>query len=334
MILSLFLTSQLLMSQDDCSSTLERAEKLFEQGVIEDIPGLLAGCISSGFNREEKRRAQKLVILAYLFDNKIQEAEDEMVSFLRNNPEYEIKADDPAEFTTLFASFRTYPYLSAGVFLGGNLSSAFMQEPYGPYNTSLFEGQFSPLPEMQIGAAAYIFLTNRLELNIESVYTRNSFTYTNLQYGFVEVYRKETQQRLEFPVSLTYDFSGDKWRPYFRIGASYGLILSSHSDYKRSHMNTGSELSTVEGNNLDITDRRSSGIFNGILGAGLKYKIPRGFFFFDLRYSHGLTELVNSESRWDQETVFRYYHADGDFQMNNLSFSVGYRYSFYKSIKQ
>jgi hypothetical protein len=334
LILFFLFASQHLTSQDNCSSTLEKAEILFEQGIIEDIPGLLAACIRNGLTTEEKKRAQKLVILSYLFDNKAQQAENAMESFLRSNPEYKIQPGDPAEFTSLFSSFRTFPYLSLGAFLGGNLTSASMLEPYGPYNHNIDNGQFSILPEMQIGAAAYIFLSNRLELNIETIYSRNSFSYTNLQYGFAEVYKKETHQRLEFPVLLSYDLNNNKLNPYFRIGASYGFILSAHSTYKRTNLNELSEaLNILESSNMDISNSRTSGTFNAIMGAGIKYKIARGFVIFDMKYSYGLSNLVNPENRWDQETVFRYYHADGDFMTDNLSFSIGYRYSFYKSTK-
>jgi hypothetical protein len=335
-LLALFLlfTSSSLKSQTDCSLVLENAEKLFEQGIIEEIPSLLSDCIKSGLNSAERERAQKLIILSYLFDNRIQQAENAMVEFLRINPEYRIQSGDPAEFTSLFSRFRTFPYLSLGAFLGGNLTSATILTSYGPFDHNTGEGHYSPLPEMQIGAAAFVFLTNRLELILESIYTRNSFSYTNLQYGFAEIYRNETHQKIEIPLSISYDLPGERWHPYFRIGASYGLILTAQTSYRRSHMNNGpGSLTPLQSSNLNIRDRRNTSTLNGIMGAGIKYQITRGFIFFDLRYSYGLSQLVTAENRWDQETVFRYYYADGDFVTDNLSFSLGYRYSFYKSRK-
>lgn len=332
--LLLLFTSPHLKSQTACSLVLENAEKLFEQGIIEEIPSLLSECIKSGLNYAERERAQKLIILSYLFDNRIQQAENAMMEFLRTNPEYSIQSGDPAEFTSLFSRFRTFPYLSLGAFLGGNLTSATILTSYGPFDHNTDEGHYSPLPEMQIGAAAYIFLTNRLEIILEGIYSRNSFSYTNVQYGFAEIYRNETHQRIEIPLSISYDLPGERWHPYFRIGASYGLILTAHTNYRRSHLDNGSVTSSpLQSSNLDIIDRRNTSTLNGIMGAGIKYQINRGFLFFDLRYSYGLSQLVSTENRWDQEIVFRYYYADGDFVTDNLSFSLGYRYSFYKSRK-
>ncbi len=323
-------------AQEDCFRNLERAEKLFDQGIIEEIPELLTGCLKGGFSPRNKIKAQKLLILAYLFDNRVQEAEAIMMDFLNDNPEYEIQPGDPTEFTSLFSSYQTYRHFSVGMFIGTNVTNAIMLEPFGPYNPDTEKGSFSmTTPEYLFGASANIFLTDNLELNIESIFSRNSFEFQNLQYGFAEIYKKETLRRLEFPVSVSYDLSRNKWKPYLRLGASYGLILSASTNYKRSFLNAGpGESIPVVSPDTNIKDRRSTGTFNAILGGGLKYRIPRGYFYFDLRYSLGLSKLVNPENRWDQETIFQYYYADGDFQLDYLSFSIGYRYSFYKSIKQ
>lgn len=332
-----FITHQ-VKSQDDCSSVLERAELLFEQGIIEDIPSLLSDCIEKGFTSQEKRQAQKLIILAFLFDNRIQEAENTMQNFLKENPEYEIQPGDPPEFITLYNGFRTYPFLSIGTFFGGNLTSATLLEHYGPFDTTKDKGEF-PItfsPDIQAGVALHILLTKRIELNIESIYTRNNFSYNNLQYGFAEISMTEKHQRLEFPVSFSLDLNNpeSRWTPYLRIGASYGMILEAVSSYTRTHINTGEEVfSPVEANNVYIDGKRNSDTFNALAGMGLKYKIPRGYFYLDLRYSYGLFNVVNPETRWNQDTVFRFYYADSDFHLDYLSFSIGYRYSFFKSKK-
>ncbi len=320
-------------SQDNCSQILEEAELLFDQGIIEEVPELLSECLERGFSPEEKMRAQKLVILAYLFDNKTREAEDVMRSFLRDNPEYEAHPDDPAEFSLLLSEFRTIPFLSMGFFSGGNLSSASVLEHYGPYNPNRGEGQFAMKPPgFQAGGAINILLTSRLELNLEGIYTINSFSYSNLQYGFANVYMEETHQRVEFPVSFTFDLAANRCRPYLRIGGSYGLLMGAQSDYKRSYSGTGDAIfSPVETLEVDISDRRNQDFLNAIAGIGVKFKIPRGHFYFDLRYFYGLSDLVNPDGRWSQDAVFSFYTADSDFHLDYMTFSIGYRYSFYRT---
>ncbi len=321
---------QILRSQDDCPSMLERAETLFERGLIEEIPELLDECIRNGFTHEEKTRAQRLIILSYLFDNKISQAENAMIGFLRENPEYRIQPGDPAEFAFMFSNFSTRPAFSIAAFLGGNLTSATVVTSYGPYNPATDDNYFSLLPETQLGAGASVFLNNNLELNMEGIYSRNSFAH-NIRYNFAEIYKRETHQKLEFPVSLTYDLPGGRLNPYLRAGASYGLILSAQTNYRLMYLNGNRDI--FESNMLDIGEKRSQGTFSALIGAGVKFKIPRGHIFFDMRYYYGLTELVIPENRWDQETTFRYYYTDGDFITDNLSFSIGYRYLFYRITK-
>ncbi len=322
-------------SQDNCTRILEEAEQLFDQGIIEDIPDLLSGCLQQGFSPGEKMRAEKLLVLVYVFDNKPREAEDIMRGFLRDNPEYEIQPDDPAEFTLLFSGFRTIPFMSFGAFLGGNFSSASMLEQYGPYNPDLGEGRFGiTSPGFQIGSALNFFLTNELELSLEGIYTINSFSYSNLQYGFADVYKKETHNRLEFPVSVTWNFDIGRWMPYLRIGGSYGLLMNAYSDYKRSYTGTDYVIfSPIEELQSDISDRRNHSFFNAVAGAGIKYKIPGGHLYLDLKYFYGLSDLVIPEERWSQDAVFKFYNADSDFHLDYLTFSIGYRYSLYRTIR-
>ncbi len=322
-----------LKSQEDCSRILEEAEILFEQGVIEDIPMLLSGCLDYGFSRSENERARKLIILAYLFDNNMPQAENHMKLFIRNNPEYTIKADDPAEFTQLFSSFTIMPAFSFGLLIGGSLTSAVMAEPFGLYNPGVDQGHFEASgPDIQIGATASWFMGNRMELNLEGVFTRNTFTYSNSQFGLAEFLKKETLERIEFPVSLSYDLPGTRWEPYFRAGVSFGIITGARAKYQHSHLNSDNgnpdPLITRETN---IRDMRNTRIITGILGGGIKFKIPRGQIYMDLRYWYGFSQLSSGVNRWDQETVFRFYHADGNFHIDHLSFSFGYRYLLYKS---
>jgi hypothetical protein len=334
-VLFIFLSHSLdVSSQDTCRETLERAETLFDQGIIEKIPDLLEDCINNGFGKQDRIRARRLIILAHLFDNNFDEAETAMTDFLRDVPGYQPQANDPAEFSALFSSFRTFPFLSIGAFIGANLSQATMLESYGPYNINE-SGNFSiTTPQYQIGAGASIFLSNRWELNLESIYTRTNFAYNNLQYGFAQIENEETHQRLDFPITFTFNFPGNRWTPFLRLGASYGLIISASGDYKRSHINTGSLVfDPLEIRGVDISNQRSTNSLNAIVGSGVKYRIPRGFLIFDLRYNYGLSDLVNNENRWDQETVFSYYHTDSDFQLDYFTFSIGFQYSFFKSKK-
>ena len=96
-----------LYAQRSCLNTLREAKELYEQGLIDEIPDLLADCMESGFTRSQRIEAYKLIILAYLFDDDQFTAEKMMDEFLRKFPEYEIMPNDPVEFVYLLESYKT-----------------------------------------------------------------------------------------------------------------------------------------------------------------------------------------------------------------------------------
>ncbi len=323
-------------SQENCINILEEAEALFEQGIIEEIPGMLEDCIKRGLSPEDRMRAQKLVILSYLFDKNIEEAEKVMLAFLRAHPEYEPHPTDPAEFVQLLSNFEVKPVFSMGTRFGSNFASPVISQAYVPYNISDYIPGFSSFhPGLQFGAGINIYLTNRLEIGLEAEYMKSNIRYSNTQYGFSKLKIEESHERIQFPVSLKYVFPYGIWSPYIKAGASYGIVLDSRAGFERVYTVPASTLhEPVLSRNVNIDNMRNSESWMGFFGTGVRYKIPRGFFFLDISYCFGLSNMVNPKDRWSQETVFDYYHVDGDFRMDYLSLSFGFRLIIYNPRKK
>jgi len=330
-----FVISSQVNSQEQCRQVLEKAESLFEQGIIEEIPDMLSDCIKIGLSPEDKIRAQKLVILSYLFDKNIDEAERVMLSFLGSNPEYEAQPSDPAEFVQLLSNFTSSPVISFGTSFGSIFSSPVMMQPYSPYSINGYSPGFSSFdPGVQFGAGINIYLSPRVEIGLEAVYMKSNFKYSASMYGFSELRIEESHEMLEFPVSLKYVFPDQTWSPYIQLGSSYGIVLDSRADFRRVYSGAAEQLyDPVVNNDVNLGNMRNSALWSGFLGGGLRYKIPRGFFFLDVSYYFGLSNMVNNENRWMQETVFDFYHTDGDFRMDYLSFSIGFRLIIYNPRK-
>ena len=87
LILSIALSNS-IWAQKSCLNTLREAKELYEEGLIDEIPELLSGCMESGFTRAQRIEAYKLIILAYLFDDDQFAAEKTMDEFLKKFPEY------------------------------------------------------------------------------------------------------------------------------------------------------------------------------------------------------------------------------------------------------
>jgi hypothetical protein len=120
--LSLLLILTPLRAQvNRCALNLIEAQKQFDAGQIEQVPDLLVDCIESGFSTEDRIAAFKLLINSYIFDDYPDLAEQYMLQFRHDYPEYEVRDDDPFEFVNLFEQFDNEPKYSAGFNLGTNL---------------------------------------------------------------------------------------------------------------------------------------------------------------------------------------------------------------------
>ena len=117
-------------SQEDCSTKIQEAQRYYDQGMIDEIPSMLAPCMADGFNRTQKIEAYKLIIMSYLFDENQFEAEKTMLEFLKKYPEYEIMPNDPVEFVYLFESYRTASVFSFGLSGGLNFTDPRIIEPF------------------------------------------------------------------------------------------------------------------------------------------------------------------------------------------------------------
>ena len=114
------------VAQDQCAVALNEAEDRYETGRLYEIPELLNACLESGFTKEQKITAYRLLTLTYLYLNYYEEADKSYLELLKLSPEYDINDElDPMEIINHHDKFTTKPiyYLTLGKF-GLNVSYA------------------------------------------------------------------------------------------------------------------------------------------------------------------------------------------------------------------
>lgn len=325
-----------------CAFTLREAQGLYDQGLIEDIPGMLEDCIRDGFTKEERLDAYKLIILSYLFDDDQDQANEEMLKFLKKYPEYQITATDPAEFTYLFNTYDTKHKFTYGGFIGGNMAHGAISELFGVYNTG--NGNEPVYRRSSLGLSGGLRINfpivSHLELSVEGIFNLSSFSLDQgVLYGFALPDVKESHTRIDLPVTFTWDFPAGNFVPFIRAGIQGGYLVSASWTASRLYTGVEQDIADVTGTSLDVTDLRNQFSLWAIGGGGLKYKIPKGYIVLDIRYNTGLTTQNNPEAnRYTgtdaaQDQTFLYYAPDSEFSLNNLIFSIGYQRSFYKPKK-
>lgn len=328
----LFIVSLNTLAQENsCAFKLEEAESLYETGILDSIPSMLRSCIANdGFDDEELSRAYKLLILTYLFEDYIEMAELTMLKFLKEFPEYELKVTDPVEFTYLYKSFETIPTFSVGFIGGGNYSMARIIEPYGTDGSSdNYQGDYSAGLYFQAGLQLKKYITEEIDIELDIMYTRKTFDYTNELLDYTNRYSEDLQM-LSFPLSGTYDFKLGNFYPYARIGVNLDYIFSAKADFFNDYDNDALDKKDSDVDIMNNGDRKDYNI-SALVGGGLKFYFKKGYLMLDLRYYYNFTNAVNGENRYDDFKLGKYNYVDDDFAVNNFLFSVGYVIPFYKT---
>lgn len=169
-----------LMGQDDCVLKLNEAQKLYENGKIEQIPTLINGCIESGFNRENKIQALRLLTLVYLFEDNTVKAEKTILTLLKIDPEYKVnQAIDPVEFIRLFNSFNTAPIFSIGFVGGPSLTLPHLIEPFSRQSFKEANPQYSAGSiSFSLGLKGIYHINKKIDVSIEPSFSYHK-NYTN-----------------------------------------------------------------------------------------------------------------------------------------------------------
>jgi hypothetical protein len=319
-----------------CAEKLKNAQSLFLKGQVEQVPSMISECMKSGFTREESLSAYKLLIQAYLLEEKLDLADSTMLAFLKTNPEYEISPTDHSSFVHLFNNFKVKPVLKVSVHMG--TSVPFLTGVGTPNSIASESGvnkYTSKLINLYASLELKYELVKKLELNVEAGYSQMAFTNTEQFLGIGTTTYTETQKRIEIPVSLTYSFkSFGKFTPYGRLGFGPALSIgaTATANFQPSDVNgdphTGSDI-----------DRSASRISIDPFiqaGAGIKLKTRGGFIFTELRSNIGFYNQVvpAGSTPEEQELGFYYYYADDNFHLNSVNLTIGYTQIFYKPSKR
>ena len=334
----LFTTSvNVVLSQEteSCAEKLERAQVSFEKGQFGQIPDLLTGCLKSGFKKEEELSAFKLLIQTYLVNDKIEQADSSMNAFLKRNPEYKTSPTDHSSFVYLYNKFSVKPVMMAGIRAGTNVPFlTFIDENLtaGEPGRSVFR---SNAANIFISAEARFKLSSKMELAAEAAYS--SLTFSNvidetMAHGTITY--TETQKRLEIPLCVNYDLrSFGKFTLYGRAGLGAAVNLSATADLSNIPTDRNNP-NDITGETLKRNDSRALIDIFFHLGAGIKYKIPKGFISAEIRSSFGVfNQNVPGGSTVDiVDQLYRW--SDPGFRMNSLNMNFGYTYIFYKPAKK
>jgi hypothetical protein len=318
-----------------CAEKLKDAQTLFEKGQVEQVPSMLSECLKSGFTREESLSAYKLLIQSYIFEEKQDLADSTMLAFLKTNPEYQISPTDHSSFVHLYNNFKvksvvqiTLHFGTSLPFLTGITTRSASGEPVKPTYSSKALNLYGSLE-------ARFVLTKKMDLSLEAGFSQLSFTRVESFLGYNSNKYIEIQQRIELPVTLTYNFrSFGKLTPFARFGFGPALTLSTSAKPTGTPIDVNNLIGQT-GSDLDRkTSRISMDLFSQV-GGGVKFKTRGGYLSAEIRSNLGFfDQTIRVEDAATGELGNFYHQVDDDFHLNAVNFSIGYTRIFYKPSKR
>ena len=347
-----FLNDTFGQTRAACQQVLRDARESYEVGHLIKVTRMMDKCMNN-FSRDEKIEALKLIIQSYIFQDNLTRAEDKMVELLTVAPDFRPDPEaDPAELINLFNKYRTRPVYSASVMAGGNLTSANIVDLRQISGSTRDNVDVTPKLNFQIGAYFDALIWEAISGQIGVNYKFQSFEMTDRPYNFesntstnsqanqnfTAATILESQSWIEIPVSFKYTFTENNIRPYVFIGFTTAFLVDATADYNLDHLNppddTGFNFPTQEDQilndiNLKELDMRATTNVSLNFGAGVKIKNGINHWVIEVRAYNGLTNL--SENKYaNQNLTFNQFYVDSDFGINNISFSVGHMWNFYK----
>ena len=145
----------------------------------------------------------------------------------------------------------------------------------------------------------------------------------------------ETQQRLEIPLTVTYDFlKFGKLTTYARAGIGAAFDLNSSARVSEIPFEP-SASETRSGADVSRNDSRISLDMFAQAGVGIRFKTPSGFISLEARMNGGFfDQVIRRNTNLTEYLAGYYYYIDDDFNISTLNFSIGYTQIFYKPSKR
>lgn len=336
-----------------CAQVLRLVRTTYEQGRLHEIPDMMRACLNGtgtqGFNKVEKREALRYLTLTHIYLEEPEQADAAMMELLETDHFYEINdAVDPAEFIALYKRFRTRPLFRVGLRFGPNYTMPTILNNYYVGAASAGQGAYSPGIGFQLGVAwekdlfkdekAPMKFTLAPEINFIS---GRSFSYTNSMLTSIDGTEKSTQvagnsQTAEISQSwmdlnaiVQYRLKNGKYNWYAGLGPGLNMIMSSSNQVTTTLVTTY----TVTGPAVDDTKSFNQLNYSAVALAGGRMRVGEIYVSAEVRYSYGINNVVNPDSRSNPQTLLDYGFQHNDFRINTLSVSVGLLYPYFKPKK-
>lgn len=333
----------------DCEQTIALATEEFNAGHFYSVPSILSECLTS-FSRDQRVRAYLLLTQTYLLLDDPIGAQKSYLEILTANPEFvpdeQLHAID---IVYLSKRFTATPKFAWFVGTGANVSPMsvirdldIMKDVHEHY--SLRAGY-------HFGVGGEYSYDDNIRLRLEVNYLHTTYRSQAIDYFNSDIKTFiDRQTWINIPLYLCYADNIGKYRPYGYAGYSFGRLFGDNASIQLRKVDKvagdGDETESFEASspNFDFLSRRNEFNQSLIFGGGVRYKIGLDFVFAELRYSAGLKNIINTETRYGNYALDQtsgewilssgpsseYAHVDDYLRLDNLAITFGFVRPLYK----
>jgi len=342
LVLMAFLSAGPIMAQESsCIEVLTKARESFERGHLYGIPAQLKPCLDGGFNKSQRIEAYYLLSRVYLLIDDPISAEDSYLKLLKLDPEYNIDEDrDPVDIVYLDKKFTTTPIFVLFAKAGANLTKPQVIHNFGVDNTALTQESYSGNVGFQFAAGAELNINDHFSLGLEFMLAQKRYLYeNNLFNGDIQTL-EERLLMVSAPIYVKYRIEFQKIRPFVYLGYSNEYFFSAQGNL--SLIDKVSSVSDedmaefpVTGPDVNMIDQRNSFNSSLLAGIGSNYRIGYNYVFIDIRYSLGLSNIVDIDSQYaNEELLYKYGYVDDYKRLNSIEIMFGFVKPLYKPRKK
>lgn len=339
---------------DDCELTLNRASDEFNGGHFYNIPSVLSPCLEQ-FTKEQRQRAYLLLAQTYLLLDDPIGAKQSYLSLLKANPEFQTDtALHPIDVIYLSKKFTATSIFSWVVTMGTNVTVPRVIHNLKAFGeTTVSEKSFLKFG-YQVSVGGDLNFTDKINLRAEMGYALAAFKHESSNYWEQDSKSViERQNWFSLPLTLHYNDTRGKYRPYGYLGYSIHHLLLAKSTITLNSSEPATNPS-AEGENringlkesptFDILYKRNRFNHSALIGGGLKVKVRLDYIFLDVRYNIGLKNIASEQNVYGDnrkdatsgeiietfDPSMGWGHVGDLFRIDNVQLSIGFLRPLYK----
>ncbi len=320
--------NHLLQAQDDCGQTLIQAERAYYTGRFGDVQTLLASCLASGFDKDQKTEAYRLMALSAIFSRNFERADTSLLLMLQNNPQYEFTPQDPPEFEKRVEAFKVHPLVEVTANVGLLQPFFMVSEVYNSRPlpaTASYKGSTGT----HYGLSAAYYFNKNISVRVGYEWQQYSFTIENSDtLGINTGLLTEKQSRSQWQTTIGYNYVFRKFSVQAYAGVAYSTLQKADG-YLVLNRNNSSDEIDFSYSNLPM---RTKNQWRPLVE--LKVNVPqkdKWMFSLSVRYELGIQNMTNADNRFSdpgRATTFEW--IEDDFKGSTLQLSFGISKLFYK----